>query len=105
MLWTSRSESRDSRICVWGGGEVGKVLRCDKVALVVSVGWSVRLCPLVMILSEWREQERKNDLLPVCAIEAVEEIQVGVAKVAACFLCVVVVIDVLVVLDETLYEE
>ena len=65
---------------VWGGGgEVGKVLRCDKVALIVSVGWSVRLCPLVMILSDVSDVNDVNKrermiLLPVCAIEAVEEI-------------------------------
>ena len=65
-------------VCV-GGGEVGKVLRCDKVALIVSVGWSVRLCPLVMILSDVSDVNDVNKrermiLLPVCAIEAVEEI-------------------------------
>ena len=66
-------------VCVGGGGEVGKVLRCDKVALIVSVGWSVRLCPLVMILSDVSDVNDVNKrermiLLPVCAIEAVEEI-------------------------------
>ena len=74
-----REVNREIAVSVCGGGEVCKVLRCDKVALIVSVGWSVRLCPLVMILSDVSDVNDVNKrermiLLPVCAIEAVEEI-------------------------------